>query len=203
MNFERWSRACGALGIPSLERDYREVRRAWRSLGRHYHSLAHLDACLREFEAVRGLAQRPGEAEMALWFHDAVYRSWRNDNEARSAALAAKLLRAAPGDCIERIRMMIMATVHRGAAPGGDAALVVDVDLSILGQPPEVYAGFEKAVRREYWWVPRARYVKARGAVLRSFLQRPAIYHHEILREKYEQPARLNLAQAIENLQAG
>lgn len=140
---------------------------------------------------------------MALWFHDAVYRSWRSDNETRSADLAGKLLRAAPAECLARIRTMIMATLHRGEPPGGDAALVVDVDLSILGQASDIYAAFEKAVRREYWWVPRARYVSARSEVLQSFLRRPAIYHHEILREKYEQAARRNLAQAIENLKAG
>src|SRR5690348_1987353 len=120
VNFERWSRACMEIGVAPEERDYRRVRRAWRGMGRHYHTLTHLDACLRELDALRDLAVRPAEVELALWFHDAVYRSWRRDNEAQSAALAADLLRAAPVETVERIRQMIFDTRHLDEELGGD-----------------------------------------------------------------------------------
>jgi predicted metal-dependent HD superfamily phosphohydrolase len=200
LSFQRWSRACDAIGVQPLEREYRRVCRAWRSLGRHYHTLTHLDACLRELDAEIELAERPAEVELALWFHDAIYRTWRNDNEARSADLAARCLAAAPADCRERIQRMILATVHRAEPLQGDPALTVDVDLSILGQPADTYAAFERAIRREYWWVPRARYVAGRGRVLKSFLDRANIYHHAPFREKYHQRARENLARALEQL---
>jgi predicted metal-dependent HD superfamily phosphohydrolase len=103
------------------------------------------------------------EAELALWFHDAVYRSWRRDNEVQSAALAARTLHAAPAETVERIRQLILATTHRDGGFPGDTALVLDVDLSILGAPAKVYAQFERAIRRGYWWVSRARYVAGRA----------------------------------------
>jgi predicted metal-dependent HD superfamily phosphohydrolase len=200
VNFERWSKACIQIGVAPDENDYRRVRRAWRGMGRHYHTLSHLEACLRELDAVLELAVRPAEVELALWFHDAIYRSWRRDNESQSATLAVRTLRAAPVDTVERIRQMILATTHHEAGFTGDTALVLDIDLAILGAPPEIYAQFERAIRREYWWVPRARYVAGRGRILRSLLERPAIYQQDRLYGKYEQPARANIAAALKQL---
>jgi predicted metal-dependent HD superfamily phosphohydrolase len=200
VNFERWSRACIDLGFAPAESDYRRVRRAWSGTGRHYHTLTHLDACLRELDGARQLALRPAEVELALWFHDAIYRSWRRDNEQRSATLAVELLRAAPGDSVERIRQMVLATSHREEGFAGDTALVLDIDLSILGQTPEIYAQFERAIRREYWWVPRAKYVAGRSGVLQKFLERASIYQHDHFFERYEERARVNLAAALEQL---
>lgn len=200
VHFERWSRACTDVGVAPDESDYRRVRRAWSGMSRHYHTLTHLEACLRELDGARHLAVRSGEVELALWFHDAVYRSWRRDNEQQSAELAARTLRTASIECVERIRQMVMATMHRDEDFAGDTALVVDIDLSILGQPPEIYAQFERAIRREYWWVTRARYVAGRSAVLKRFLGRSAIYQHDHFYEKYESQARANIAAALDQL---
>jgi predicted metal-dependent HD superfamily phosphohydrolase len=201
VNFERWTAACLELGLSAEFADYRRMRRAWSGAGRHYHTVAHLDACLREFDRVRTEALRPAEVEMALWFHDAVYRSWRRDNEMQSASLARRMLRAAPIESAERICQMVLATQHHAEAFAGDTALVIDIDLSILGQSPEIYAQFERAIRREYWWVPRARFVAARVRVLQSFLERSAIYQHDPFYEKYEQQARVNMKSALAQLQ--
>jgi predicted metal-dependent HD superfamily phosphohydrolase len=197
VNFGRWSTACVDVGIVPSESDYRRVRRAWRGMGRHYHTLSHLDSCLREFDGARELALRPAEVELALWFHDAVYRGWRRDNEARSAALAADVLRGASIESVERIRQMILATLHDDGGFSGDTALVIDIDLSILGAPPDVYSRFESAIRREYWWVPRARYVAGRSKILARFLGRNAIYTHDFFYDRYERAARANIAAAL------
>ncbi len=200
VNFVRWSTACVEAGIVPGESDYRRVRRAWRGMGRHYHTLAHLDSCLREFDGAREFASRPAEVELALWFHDALYRSWRRDNEARSAALAADMLRGASIETVERIRQMILATMHDDAGFSGDTALVIDIDLSILGAPPDIYSRFESAIRREYWWVPRARYVAGRSKILERFLGRNAIYTHDLFYNRYESAARANISAALETL---
>jgi len=188
------------VGVAPDESDYRRVRRSWSGVSRHYHTLTHLDACLRELDDARQLAVRPAEVELALWFHDAVYRSWRRDNEQQSARLAARILRAASIESVERIRQMVLATMHRDEDFAGDTALVVDIDLSILGQQPEIYAQFERAIRREYWWVSRARYVAGRSAVLQKFLGRAAIYQHDLFYDKYERQARANIAAALDQL---
>ncbi len=199
---ERWKTACEACGFAGTERDYRLVVRAWSSWGRHYHTLAHLEACLQEFDGARALATHSGEVELALWLHDVVYSTWRSDSEIRSATFATTIMAngGAASAAVERVQTAILATRHQGAEPTGDAALVVDIDLSILGQSAAVYREFEQNVRREYWWVPRKRYGTGRSAILESFLSRATIYSFSDFRRRYESQARLNLASAIELL---
>ncbi len=199
----RWRATCEALHLVSADSEYTKIIRGWKSWGRRYHTLVHLDACLRQFDEVRALSQRPAEVEIALWFHDAVYKTRKSDNEAKSAGWAAEFLAAhgADKEAVERVTRLIMATAHNAGDLSGDAALIVDVDLSILGQSPEIYDQFERNVRKEYWWVPKKRFVAGRTAILKSFLDRPAIYHWSVIREKLEARARENLTHAIEALQ--
>jgi predicted metal-dependent HD superfamily phosphohydrolase len=148
-------------------------------------------ACFKEFDRVRDLAGDAAEVELALWFHDVVYRTWRADNEARSATLASEIMGrgGAESGAIERVIAAIMATRHQGQEPNGNAALVVDIDLSILGTPEDVYLEFERNVRPEYWWVPRRRYVAGRCAILESFLKRTSIYRYPEFQRRYEAAA--------------
>ena len=201
---ERWQLVCRACGVEDAPWDYRRVMKGWSSWGRHYHTAAHLEACLQEFDQVRDLALHISEVELALWFHDVVYIPWRSDNEARSAALAAGMMTAGGADsaAIHRVVTSIMATRHQDRAPNGDAALVVDIDLSILGRPEDVYQEFERNVRREYWWVSRRKFAAGRCAILESFLKRPSIYRFPEFQRRYEVPARLNLAAAMARLKA-
>jgi predicted metal-dependent HD superfamily phosphohydrolase len=199
---ERWQAVCKACGFTGTARDYRRVIRGWSSFGRHYHTSRHLEACLKEFDRVRDLAVNRSEVELALWFHDAVYRTWASNNEARSAMLAAEMMGrgGTESGAIERVQAAIMATRHQGREPNGDAALVVDIDLSILGQPEETYQEFERNVRREYWWVPRRRYVNGRCSILESFLKRTSIYRYPEFQRRYEVSARDNIVAAIARL---
>lgn len=177
--------------------------RAWSSIGRRYHTLRHLESCLLELDEASSLARSVAEVELAIWFHDAIYRSRRTDNEARSADWAARFLadHGAAASVVANVREFVMATAHAAANLTGDAALVVDIDLSILGKSTAVYDEFERNVRKEYWWVPRKRFAQARAGILRSFLDRPSIYHWPQFRERYEAAARVNLARAIRALQ--
>jgi len=197
-----WREVCERAGIHALELDHRRLNKLWSSRFRHYHTLAHLTTCLRELECFASLEEWPGEVALALWFHDAEYSTRRSDNEERSAILAKTMLQAAgaPAEMVGRVQQSILATRHQDAPLAGDPALVVDIDLSVLGASPEKYAQFESDVRREYWWVPKSRFVAGRCAILRSFLARPRIYHFEAFCERYEAQARANLINAIETL---
>jgi predicted metal-dependent HD superfamily phosphohydrolase len=199
----RFGRVCRELGVAADRATYDRLVAAYGARGRHYHTVEHLAACLRELDSARTVAEFPAEVEIALWFHDAVYKSRARDNEARSAAWAATFLEA--GGCAatarERVERHIMATRHSEAKASGDTALVVDVDLSILGQPPEVYRQFEADVRREYWWVPAAIFRRERARILRSFIERLHIYRLGTFRDRYEAQARRNVGEALSALE--
>jgi predicted metal-dependent HD superfamily phosphohydrolase len=122
------------------------LRRAYSEPHRRYHTLQHLEHCLREFGAVRPLAQNPLSAELALWFHDVRYDTHAADNEEESARLADSALAGAglPEDFRARVVGLILDTKHAKPPASPDGALVVDADLSILGQEPGRFAEFEQ-----------------------------------------------------------
>ena len=193
-------RRLGATGNPGPV--LAEIERRYSEPARHYHTLAHLDACLETFERVRGLCERPDEAELALWLHDLIWTPLGADNEARSAAWAEACCREAglAPDTGDRVAGLILATRHAGAPLGGDAAVVTDVDLAILGASPEEFDRYETAIRAEYAMVPEPEFRAGRTRVLRSFLDREAIYHTAVMRRSLERRARANLAVALAKL---
>lgn len=198
----RWSVLLRGLGAQPDDSTLARLSAAYAERHRAYHTERHIDECLALFDEVRALAAEPFEVECALWFHDAIYEPMSSNNEARSADWAGQFLQkqeVAPIR-IERIRRHILATRHVNAVEADDSGLVVDIDLSILGSVPERYSEFERDVRREYRWVPRVVYRRKRARILKSFLDRPRIYHFEPLADRFEAMARRNIAGAVRTL---
>jgi len=171
-----------------------------REASRHYHGLAHVEALLRWLDRSSDLASDPRAIEVAIWFHDVVYDTRSKCNEADSAQLARSELSALnwPETAIAKIEAMVLATAgHTTDAADEDTRLFLDLDLSILGQPPAVYADYCEAIRAEYAWVDEAGYRAGRQRVLQSFLERPTIYKTARWREAWEAQARANLQQEL------
>lgn len=179
-----------------LEARYSESHRA-------YHNFAHVVDCLKEFESAKNLAHDPTAVEMAIWYHDSVYDPRAKDNEEQSAGLAAKVGNdiGLPGPLNQRVNNLILATKKHDASLDQDAAVIVDVDLSILGREPQRFDEYENQIRQEYGWVSDEAFIAGRTAVLESFLSRRNIYSTEMFQSKYERQARENLKRSISRLQ--
>ena len=202
-HLQRWQMLWQTLGAkedgcPLL----RQVRAAYSEPQRVYHTLAHVRDCLRQFDTARMLAEHPAEVEVAIWFHDAVYDTHRSDNEERSAEWAERALveAGAPDPVPRRVQALILATRHDLVPIGQDAALLADVDLSILGRTPAEYDAYEQGIRQEYAWVPDETYRAARANILREFLLRARLYQTDFFYQRYEDQARRNLEQALNAL---
>lgn len=179
---------------------FARLRAAYDEPHRAYHTARHIGACLRlldDAEVAKGAAHLV-EVEAALWFHDAVYDTHARDNEERSALLAEEALGSAgvAADVVARIAAHVRAT-RAHVSDSADGQLVIDVDLSILGEGPEVFARFEEEIRREHAWVDEASYVAGRTAVLRGFAERPYLYATPLFRARYEARARANVAASL------
>jgi predicted metal-dependent HD superfamily phosphohydrolase len=187
---------------PKSETEFSKLKSAYSEPHRHYHTEHHIDECLAQLDEVLELLRVPEEVEIALWYHDAIYKPRSSTNELDSAEWASDFLRSigVPEDRCERVNGYILATHHTGEGLSGDVALVVDIDVSILGRDPEEYDVYEQAIRKEYRWVPGVIYRRKRIEVLESFLNRPALYGSEYFRGRYEQQARDNLKRAIASL---
>jgi predicted metal-dependent HD superfamily phosphohydrolase len=181
---------------------FEELIRAYSSPDRFYHNLTHIQDCLSIFDGTQFLAAHPEEIELAIWFHDAVYDTRRNDNEQKSTEWAKSVITQSEvsGGVAERVANSILATRHDMEVTGADEQLMVDVDLSILGREPEVFWQYEENIRKEYAWVPENVFRQKRIEILRGFLDRQYIYYHDNYRELFEEKARANLQQAIARL---
>lgn len=194
-------RRIGALGSGAAA--LKELIALYGGSGRHYHNLEHLRQCLAEFDGVRDLCGRPDAVEAAIFYHDAVYEPAGQENEERSARLAAETLRAhGVGETFcQSVAELILVTRHADDPPDDDGRLLADIDLSILGRPPEEFDAYERAIRREYAAVPGEQFRAGRAAILRRLLERPALYATDVFREKYEVAARANLKRSLEKLE--
>jgi predicted metal-dependent HD superfamily phosphohydrolase len=183
---------------------YRQLHSAYNDGHRAYHNIEHIGECLEELDACRDLAEEPRALEMALWFHDAVYDPQSNTNERDSAELAAQCLSegALPSTQVDEVRRLILCTQLHGSDSLADKALIVDIDLSILGRPSKRYWQYERGIAAEYAWVQPTIYAEKRSGILASFLARPTIYLTPRFQERYELAARNNLRAAIQRLKA-
>lgn len=196
----RWNALWSRMGGDgSSEELFGELMHAYTQPFRFYHNIDHIKDCLAEFDSVRESAVRPDELEMAIWFHDSVYQLPGTLNEEKSAKWARRALGEGLVEParIDRVAEMVLATRHLSTPEDLDTQLLVDIDLSILGRKPAVFAKYEETIRQEYRWVPSVIYNRKRADVLDGFLRRDRIYLTAPFHDKYEQPARENIKQSI------
>lgn len=195
----RWSKLWNALALPCpIEAVFEDLQGRYAEPHRSYHTWQHVQECLVSLDRVRGGCAHPAEVELAILFHDAIYDPHRPDNEEMSARLAIALLRecGAPAEMVSRVGQLILATEHTAVELQGDAALLVDIDLAILGADPARFDEYEFQVRGEYAWVPNDLFQAKRREILQGFLARQAIYCTGEF-AGLEQQARDNLARSL------
>ena len=157
------------------------------------------------FDRARQFAQHAAVVQLALFFHDAIYDTQRDDNEKQSANLAVRVLQTvgANVELRDTVHQLIMATKHSDQQLAiDDAKLTVDIDLAILGAPPIRFEEYEAQIRQEYQWVPDDVFRQKRSDILRSFLARQHIYAFQYFQEHLEAQARSNLQNSLSKLRA-
>jgi predicted metal-dependent HD superfamily phosphohydrolase len=173
--------------------------------GRHYHNVAHVMQCLSEFNKAKQFLRLENMefVRVALWFHDAVYDTHAKDNEEKSAALAREMLSSQDEDVfmIQEVERLILLTKYHENATDLSGKLMVDCDLSILGQNEFNYGRYETYIRLEYDWMFDADFAKGRIAFLEKMLGRPTIFCSDYFIQTYEQQARRNIRDSIKKLQ--
>lgn len=195
--FKRWDKLFPQAHRKSVKALFETIECAYSQNGRHYHTLSHINECLKHLDSVDIFEKR--NVEIALWFHDVVYIPLQNENEQASAFFAeSKLFEL--GECendINRIKELIMVTKHPSEPKNISEKILVDIDLSILGEHPVVYAKYEENIRKEFRMVAERKYYEGRLNVLNSILQKRRIYTTDYFHDNYENQARTNMTNAI------
>ncbi len=202
---DRWFQRCeqarewlslGPIFIPVGDRLFEK----YSEPARHYHDARHVLACFKTLDSYPGKIGNNNALELAIWFHDAIYDPRASDNEAQSAAYFRHEFQAFASG-IEKVERLILATRHGKSEPASsDEALLVDIDLGILGVAPARYRLYAEDIRKEYAHVPEEQYRQGRSQVLKSFLALDNIYHTRHFRKLLELQARENLLQELEDL---
>jgi predicted metal-dependent HD superfamily phosphohydrolase len=180
-----------------------------REKHRRYHTAVHVAWVVRHVEelALTEQVEHLDEVVAAVFYHDAVYEPTHPANERASARLARRDLATLgwSDERIDRVATMIEATAHlavdaRVSPSLPDTAVLLDADLAVLGADPAAYAAYVQGVRHEYRHLDDDEWTTRRTAVLRSLLDREAIFHATSGRDRWEQRARANLAAELATL---
>jgi predicted metal-dependent HD superfamily phosphohydrolase len=171
---------------------------------RAYHNWQHISALLRWAQSGEFALHDPASVDCAILFHDAIYDPKSTENEELSAQLAeASLAAVVPSEMLAFVATMIRATAKHHMPDGlsvsqsHDAAHFLDMDLSILGADPRVFAVYEENIRSEYAHVSEAVFLPARSAVLSRFRDRERLYFSDWGYARFEEQARQNLDSSI------
>eukprot|EP00967_Tisochrysis_lutea_P027619 scaffold32099_cov18-Tisochrysis_lutea.AAC.1 len=157
----RFKRLLSSLGCDdqSSQHWWKVISDSYAEPHRHYHALNHLANMFELLDQADLDGHSRVAVALAIFFHDLVYDAKRKDNEMRSAELfnqfAADL--SLERHLINRVCLFIEATIaHAVPAQVHDAhlTLFLDLDLSILGMPPEVYDNYALQIRQEYSHFP-------------------------------------------------
>ncbi|MBU8536378.1 HD domain-containing protein [Falsiroseomonas tokyonensis] len=185
-----------------LQHRHAEPHRAW-------HDWARISAMLAMAEEVsHALADKPAFI-LAILFHTAVFDRANPQAEAESIRVMHRHLgRILPPPMLARAEALIHAVLRQelpeAEDPGlrADAALLLDMDQAVLGDPPARFEAFEAANRREYAHLPEDRYRAGRIAALQMLLWCDRIYHTDRFFLEREKRARRNIADALRQLGA-
>jgi predicted metal-dependent HD superfamily phosphohydrolase len=205
-HLEGWCSAWSGLGVREPDATLLEqLQRCYAEPHRHYHTVQHLAECFIQFALLHDIAEQPAQIALALWFHDAIYDTHRDDNELCSAEWARASLLAAgvSSQAAEQVHALVMVTRHDAMPATLDERIVVDVDLSILGADAQRFDEYECQVRAEYAWVEESMFRSRRRSILEAFLARPQLYHTPRFIALCEARARGNLRRSIDALGSG
>ena len=195
-----WSRRIGD-GAGAV---FDELEALYGEPHRRYHTAAHIEHCLGQFDLAAGRMDDPDAVEMALWFHDAIYDVPGKENELRSAELFAQRAAGRGSEQFRsKVHRLIMATCHLDSPPATlDESFMVDIDLSSFGRPWEEFLRDSRAVRAELPHLADAEFHPRQSKFLGSLASRPVFCFTEFFRERHEARARANIERLCAKLEA-
>jgi predicted metal-dependent HD superfamily phosphohydrolase len=193
-------RHAAAHSAAGLARRYREPHR-------QYHTLAHVEAVLRDVDELADACELDSSSRalviLAACCHDVVYDGRAGADERASAEWARRELAAAgvPDDAAGRVAGLVEATSTHFAPPTDvPAQVLLDADLAFLGAEPAAYDAYKAAVRAEYSQLSAVEWRRGRAAVLAGLLARDPLFQTPLARRRWEARARNNLRREMADL---
>jgi predicted metal-dependent HD superfamily phosphohydrolase len=181
-----------------------EIKQKYSEPHRHYHNFEHIKNMFQVAEKHKVIVDEP--LRHLIYMHDIVYDPTRKDNEELSGTVACEFYTKVCNDYNETSPfedvshdeepfhyypfIINMTKDHvvdfKGCITQGTlwdwlwvAKNLIDLDLAILSEAPEVYRDYVNNVRKEYWHLTDEQFLKGRIDWLCSMLGRDNIYYTE------------------------
>lgn len=182
-----------------IQRCWDEVSRLYSDSSRHYHNLQHIANFYNELLKCKAVIDNWDAVFLAMVYHDVVYVASKQDNEAKSAALAIAHFTEMGLDTgfARQAKDLIIATASHKATGDQTTDLFIDADMSILGVPIEKYKQYVQQVYQEYAIIPD--FAAKRKRFLEKFVHTDRIFITSFFHKLYEDSARYNIHQEINN----
>ena len=198
---EIWNILAFKLKISKAESNqiFQEIESRYSEPHRTYHTMIHIYQLFMLMENHPDELENHTLIELAILFHDIVYDPQQNDNEAKSAAIADKLV-GPYLDAVTRhqLKLIIESThQHKPILAASDNQYFLDMDLSILGVSSRIYNGYVRKIRQEYSILPTRKFDEGRKEFLVNFLKRPRIFYTDLYYNQFEEQARSNMEQEL------
>lgn len=187
---------------------------SYSSPRRHYHTLLHLHRMFVWLDKIENIADRTA-IELAIWFHDYVYETSQEKysyNEQNSSiammTLCSQYSKRLYND-INVIRIashLILCTKSHTVIDTVNeqlwktTAYFLDIDLSILGETPDVVNVFETDIRSEFNQYSDSEFITGRLVALNEFKKRDSIFFTDFFKHHLEKSAQSNLNRVIQDL---
>ena len=166
---------------------------------RSYHNLSHLGYMFNLLDIYTAqTGYKSADLELAIFAHDLVYDTTKDDNELQSATkvLSWYGLKYCKPDSI--LTNIILATSPQTSPTTKDETLIKDLDLSILGTLiPIIYNNYSSGIRQEYISYTKQDYINRRTKFLNSLLNSKRIFYTDFFYSRFETQAKENLKYEI------
>jgi predicted metal-dependent HD superfamily phosphohydrolase len=190
------------------EKLWQEIELAYTGANRHFHNLLHLEHMLNELQPLQSRVEDWPTLLFSICYHDVVYdvieHMVADDKEERSAAFAERHLQQIgyPQEKIDACKAQIMATQKHTKTNNYDTNLLIDADLSILGQSWRTYAAYKNNIREEYSIYLDNIYKAGRRKVLEHFLRMEPLFKTAHFHKRYEGSAKENIRKELALLES-
>ncbi len=178
------------------------LRKIYSQKDRYYHNMEHIKYMLDVVTKTANNGNRAILSYLIAWYHDAVYSGKYNDEE-KSAELAIEELGPyLDSRDVNLIADGILATKHqlRSRSFCEEISMVMDADLYILGESPQVYAKYARNIRKEYSNLTDSLYIHGRSKFLNKMLKRDSYYSFNWDRDLL---AKKNMEMELDSLNKG
>lgn len=197
-----WRRCLLDAAVDDSTKIHQQLIDSYSEPQRFYHTLAHIGHCLSLFDKISAKLQNPEALELAIWYHDVVYKPGAKDNEQLSADLFMATTKGIFDDSLRNtVYQHIMATVHdESEIKNTDTDYMLDIDLSSFGRPWPEFIHDSENVRLEMKSMPDDLYYQKQAAFQKNLFARPRFFRSDYFYQHYESQARQNRSDYIETI---